>query len=126
MPGETKADRQKENDLDLLDQHVERVGEQPLESDPAFPDGKHDAAETSLGQNHAGRGFRDVGCRGNGDPNLRLSQSRRIVHPVAAHADDMIAMLQSLYQLVLLLGNDAREHAIFIDALIFGNFLGRA
>ena len=126
MAGQAEPDRQEQDDLDLLDQHVERVGQQPLEPDPAFADGEHDAGEPRLGQDHAGRGLGDVGCGGDGDPDLRLPQRRRVVRAVAAHADHVAVALQSLHQPVLLLRHDAREHAEFVRAQLVGKALRRA
>ena len=52
-----RPDRQEQNDLTLLDQHVERVGPQPLEGDPSFAYGKDDAGKPRLCHHHAAAAF---------------------------------------------------------------------
>ena len=51
----------------------------------------------------------DISCTAHGDADLRLSQRRSIVHPVAGHADDVTIGLQALYH----------------EELVFRQYLGK-
>ena len=126
MSGHGQPDGQEQHDLDLLDQHIERVGQQALEGDPALAYGGEDAAEPGLGQHHAGGGLGDIRRGRDGDPDLGLAQGRRIVGAIAAHADDMAMTLKGLDQPEFLLGHDAGEDAELLAAQLLGKPLRRA
>ena len=107
MPGHDQADRQEQHLHDLFGDRVQRIAQDALKRDAAFLDRGDDAGEARLGQNHAGRGFGDVGRGRDRDADLRLAQRRRVVGAVAAHADGMAAVLKRLDELVFVL----RQHA---------------
>jgi hypothetical protein len=103
MSGHDQANRQEEHLHDLLSNGVQRVGQDALKRHATFLDRGNDASEPGFGQDRAGSRFGDVGCRRDRDANLRLAQCRRVVGTVAAHADDMAALLECLDELVLAL-----------------------
>ena len=60
-------------------------------------------------QHEVGRGARRVGRAADRDADIGLFQRRRVIHPVAGHADDMAGALQRLDDLEFVFGKDARE-----------------
>ena len=87
VAGHHEADREKQHGLDLLDQRVEHIGQNALERRAALVHRSDDSSQAWLGQHDAGGGFRDVGRGRDRDADLRLTQRRRVVGAVAAHAD---------------------------------------
>ena len=80
----------------FLDNGVERIGQDALERHAAFLDRGNNAAESGLGQHDAGCRLGDVGRGRYRDAHLRLTQRRRVVGAVAAHADGVAVLLKRL------------------------------
>ena len=91
---------------------------------PCFDRGDN-SGQAGFGEHHAGGRFGDLGRGGNGNPDLRLAQRRRIVGAVAAHADGVPAVLIGLDELELVLRQDAGEDGVVFGMDRFGNRPGR-
>ncbi len=68
-----------------------------------------DHRQAGRGEHQIGRRPRCIGGAANGDADIGLLQRRRVVDPVAGHADDVAGALQRLDDLELVLGEDAGE-----------------
>jgi hypothetical protein len=103
VPRDQEADAEEQHRLDLLDQRVQRVGQNPLKRRAAFFDSRHDPSEAWLRENHAGRPFGSVGGGRHGDADLCLPQGGRVIGAIAAHPDGMAGFLEGLDQAKLVL-----------------------
>jgi hypothetical protein len=85
------------------------VTRHPLEDAPGLLDCAGNHGETGRGQHKIARGARGVGRAADGDAHVGLFQRRRVVDPVAGHADDVAGTLKDLDDPELVLGENARE-----------------
>ena len=74
---------------------VDRVAGHALEDAARFLDAGRDDRKARRGQHQIGGGARRVGRAAHGDADVRLLERRRVVDPVARHADDVVARLQA-------------------------------
>ena len=100
VAGHDQAHDQEQHHRDLLDDQIQRVGQNPLEGGPSLLHRRHHALQAGLRQHQARRCFGDVGRRRDGDPHLRLAQRRGVVGAIAAHPDRVPAALECLDELV--------------------------
>jgi len=81
-----------------------------VERDAAFFHRRDYADKSRRGQHDSRRRLGDIGCGRNRDAHLRLPQRRRIVGPVAAHADDVAGFLKRLYEFEFIFRQHASKH----------------
>ena len=116
MAGHHEADREKRKLTCLMHDGPQRVGEDALERHSAFADSRDNAGESRLCEHNPGRGFCDIGRGGDRNSDLSLAQSRCIIGAVAAHADDVPGVLETLDDAVFVLGKNARKDSEFLGA----------
>mmetsp|Transcript_5554 Transcript_5554/g.11590 ORF Transcript_5554/g.11590 Transcript_5554/m.11590 type:complete len:582 (-) Transcript_5554:357-2102(-) len=97
---------------DDLDGHADAVDDvrlETLEDTTRLRDGSVDRGETLLSKHDVGSGLGGIGGAGDGDADLRLGESGRVVNTVAGHADDLAHSHEHGNNLVLVLGHHLRE-----------------
>ena len=101
--------------------HGDDVGHrlaQVVEDAAPLTDASDDGAEVVVGDDQRRRLAGHVGAAGtHGDTDVGCSQRRRVIHPVARHADDLAVRLQRTDEPQLLLGHHAGEHPDRADAV---------
>ena len=97
-------------------QHPDRLGDaeggvagHPLEDAPRLLDRRGDDREARRGQHQVGGGAGGVGRAADRDADVGLLERRRVVDPVAGHADDVTLRLQRLDDPELVLGQNHRD-----------------
>jgi len=100
----------------------DRVVLHALEDGTAGEDGADDHAEAGLREHDVGRASRGVRGVGHRDADVRLLQSRRVVHAVARHPAHVAVPLQDPHDLVLVLREHASEPVSLLHELVDGDY----
>ncbi len=101
MPGHHQTHRQKEYLHNFLGNRVQRVSRMRWNvTRPSFIEATIPPSP-GLSQHDAGRRLRHIGRRRHRDSHLCLAQRRCVVSAVAAHPDNIAALLQRLDEIVL-------------------------
>ncbi len=101
--------REEEGDLDGLHDLVQNVALKPSGDPPPLEDDQGESGKSGGEKDKASRCPGDVGGVGHRDPDLRLSEGRRVVDPVSGHADDMAFLLKLPDEKELVFRKDSRE-----------------
>lgn len=99
-----------QRDLERLGDLVQGVRQHPLVDLATDFDRVHNSTQPRTGQHHPGGLLRDIDRTGHRDPDLRLPQGRRIVHPVPGHPGHPPGLLERLDQPELIVRIHASEH----------------
>jgi len=75
----------------------------PLEDGSACQNSTHDHTESWLGQDNVWGTSRCISGISNSDTNVCLLQCWGIIHTITSHSTDMLSILQSLHNLILVL-----------------------
>ncbi len=94
---------------------VNRIAVHALEDPATLLDRIDDHGQPGRHQHDGGRGARRIGGPGHSNAAIRLLQRRRIVDPVAGHADDVTALLQVRHDVVLVFREHLRETISALD-----------
>ena len=108
-PRHDERDREQDDLLDRLRDLVQHPRQHAAVDPSARLHRPDDARETGTGEHQLGRGLGHVGRVRDGDADLRLLERRRVVHPVAGHADDLAVALERLDEAELVLRVDPGE-----------------
>ena len=121
MLGQYQAETKKEYLPGFVNDGSQRIGQDALECDSAFPNRRDYPGEPGFGQNDARGRFGDVGGGRHRDADLCLAQRRRVIGAVSAHADRMAGVLKRLDQPKLVFGEHASEDGKIVRSNLIGN-----
>lgn len=116
-------DRETEDNTDGDGAGVDRVVAHALEDDSGLADGVDDSGESGLDEDNVGGTASGVGGTLDGNTDVGTSEGGRVVGSVTSHGDEVAERLETLDNLVLVLGEDAGEPVGVEDHLVEGEVL---
>ena len=111
-------DREADDDTDGNGAGVDRVVPHTLEDDTGTADGVDDSGETGLSQDDIGGTTGGISSTLDGNTDVGTGESRSIVGTVTSHGAKVSESLETLDNLVLVLGEDTGETVRVEDHLV--------